>query len=206
MNIFVLDKKPHVAVQMLCDCHVRKMCLETAQILSGVMFRKGLKLSDNMPKPQSINHPVIAAVAEDKDDAIAWVLDYNQELQTEFCRRFGKHHLYTDLVYNYVSELWDWSEGGIGGLAKCCGDCRNYFKCDSACKNDWACEDFEPQGKTLFDRITASPEVLAPNLVYFVSTSWGEAYWTSTITEEKEFESYEDAIAATVAKLKEVAE
>lgn len=44
MNIFVLDKNPSMAAQMLCDCHVRKMCVETAQILSGVMLRRGLPL------------------------------------------------------------------------------------------------------------------------------------------------------------------
>ena len=73
-----------------------------------------------------------------------------------------------------------------------CRDCDNVL------------EESDLEDVTVFDSVTISPEVLAEKLVYFVSTSWGEAYWTSTITEEKEFESYEKAIAATVAKLKEV--
>lgn len=99
-----------------------------------------------------------------------------------------------------------------------CGECRNYFKCDSACKNDWACEDFEPQGKTLFDRITASPEVLAEKLVYptygiisrtwdFEKDDWGtaEPSWSSAvIPSDRCYSTKEDAIAATVARLKEV--
>ena len=36
MNIFILDKNPHVAAQMLCDKHVPKMIIESAQMLSTV--------------------------------------------------------------------------------------------------------------------------------------------------------------------------
>ena len=66
MNIFVLDEIPAVAAQMLCDCHLRKMCVETAHILSGVMLRRGMALLDGMPKPQNINHPVIVAAGKNK--------------------------------------------------------------------------------------------------------------------------------------------
>lgn len=55
---------------------------------------------------------------------------------------------------------------------------------------------------TLFHRITASEEVLAP---YFVRADFDEPFlpWFSTLTNES-FETHEQAIAATVAKLKEV--
>jgi hypothetical protein len=49
MNIFVLDDDPKKAAEMLCDRHVVKMCVETAQILSGVMLRRGMELYDDMP-------------------------------------------------------------------------------------------------------------------------------------------------------------
>lgn len=90
-----------------------------------------------------------------------------------------------------------------------CGECRNYFKCDSACKNDWACEDFEPQGKTLFDRITSSPEVLAPKFVYYTVSrhQFGTCYWyCSALIPGEKWSKEVEAIAATVARLKEVAE
>ena len=58
--------------------------------------------------------------------------------------------------------------------------------------------------KTVFDRITVNEETLAEKLVHFESPVWREAYWTSTVIEYSEFDSYEEAIAATVAKLKEV--
>jgi uncharacterized protein YuzB (UPF0349 family) len=57
-------------------------------------------------------------------------------------------------------------------------------------------EEFKEQ--TLFDRITASPEVLAEKLVYDIE--WA---WYSTIIPDKGWAMRKEAIAATVAKLKE---
>lgn len=62
--------------------------------------------------------------------------------------------------------------------------------------------------KTLFDRLMASPEVLAPKLVYSVlaediCTGTKTRYYYSTITEHRYDEEVE-AIAATMVKLKEV--
>ena len=34
MNIFYLDRDPKIAAQMMCDKHVVKMILESAQMLS----------------------------------------------------------------------------------------------------------------------------------------------------------------------------
>ena len=36
MNIFILDKSPVKAAQMLCDRHVPKMIVESAQMLSTI--------------------------------------------------------------------------------------------------------------------------------------------------------------------------
>ena len=59
--------------------------------------------------------------------------------------------------------------------------------------------------KTVFDRITQSPETLAGRLVYFGTTSWDDDFWASTICDGC-FDTKAEAIAATVAMLKEVAE
>lgn len=123
MNIFVLDENPHVAAQMLCDCHVRKMCLETAQILSGVMLRRGMHLLDGMPKPQNINHPVIVAV--ETPGATNWVWLHLFFLCAEFRIRFGKTHKYggDGIVHNYFAALITQGvDEDCSTLAKCCGD------------------------------------------------------------------------------------
>lgn len=58
----------------------------------------------------------------------------------------------------------------------------------------------EQMKQTVFDRITQSPEVLAEKLVYYLR--YGNCYASSIISDV--FKSKEEAIAATVAKLKEV--
>lgn len=75
-----------------------------------------------------------------------------------------------------------------------------------------ACESLlNDEGKpTLFGRITTSPEVLAENMVMSV---WVEAtdntLWVSSLLQKGKkkatfFETYEEAVAATVTKLKEI--
>lgn len=56
---------------------------------------------------------------------------------------------------------------------------------------------------TVFVRITASPEVLAPKLVY---VSLFNACWYSTLTGDVMYKSREEAEAETVEKLKEIAQ
>ncbi|AAX84883.1 possible DNA binding protein [Xanthomonas phage Xp15] len=43
MNIFILDYNPVVAAQMLCDKHVVKMALESAQMLSSALSLCGVQ-------------------------------------------------------------------------------------------------------------------------------------------------------------------
>ena len=59
---------------------------------------------------------------------------------------------------------------------------------------------------TMFDRITASPEVLAPLLVYTIRIAGGLNFMYSSHLIDDCYYEKEKAIAATVAKLKEVAD
>lgn len=122
MNIFVLDKDPKTAAEMLCDCHVRKMCVETAQILSGVMLRRGLTLLEGMPKPQNLNHPVIVA-ADASSPNVTWVWCYFVSLLEEHYFRFFKKHAYDffSTIY-YLKMLNKNIYIDCATLAKCCGD------------------------------------------------------------------------------------
>lgn len=125
MNIFVLDEHPAKAATMLCDCHLRKMCVETAQILSGVLLRRGEKLLPGMPRPQNLSHPVIVA-AEKDIHATKWVSDYNEFLNMEYSFRFGKCHSYADLAVSYSDTFAFGNEPSKRKwahlLATCCGN------------------------------------------------------------------------------------
>ncbi len=92
MQLFILDRDPEKVPAMLCDVHVRKMCLETAQILSSVIRLQKKKLPPELPKPYNVNHPVIRAL--DTAQKINWTVQFNTALQRDYCRRFGKKHAY----------------------------------------------------------------------------------------------------------------
>lgn len=75
----------------------------------------------------------------------------------------------------------------------------------------------EQMSKTVFARITASPEVLAEKLVYCLNSSsfrvidsagrllaYENEVWGSTVLPGSFWTKYEEAYTATVAKLKEV--
>jgi hypothetical protein len=93
-----------------------------------------------------------------------------------------------------------------------CGTCQHYQSevCPiydhnlpfEVCPNHWS---KRKNKQTLFERITQSPEVLAEKLVYHGITSWDDDFYASTICDEI-YNTKAEAIAATVAKLKEVAE
>lgn len=85
-----------------------------------------------------------------------------------------------------------------------CGSCK-YFSGDTAkcLNNNGVCENFAQP--TLFNRITASPEVLAEKLVYSIKIISGcEIMYSSNVLDIC-YNTKEKAIRATVAKLKEVA-
>ena len=69
------------------------------------------------------------------------------------------------------------------------------------CQHRWKIGESQPK-PTLFDHITASPEVLAAELVFWGHDKDGEWYTSHLLDEDYHTEA--EAIAATVAKLKEV--
>ena len=58
MNIFAVDESPKASAQDLCDAHVVKMILESAQILCTVHDLHG-KWKDWMYKPTHRHHPSV---------------------------------------------------------------------------------------------------------------------------------------------------
>ena len=104
MQLFILDYDPQRATGMLCDVHLRKMCLETAQILSGVLMMQKISPVSGMPKPYNIRHPVIMAI--NNVWKINWVILYNHSLHDEYFRRFAKYHAYYKLAEIYRKLLF----------------------------------------------------------------------------------------------------
>ena len=97
------------------------------------------------------------------------------------------------------------------------GDGSNSVRC-AECGYNWF---FPPQEQTVFEKITQSPKVLAEKLVYrsfvrrrkMVTDGFYIGLekikikcWKSTVIPGEHYKNKAQAIAATVAKLKEVAE
>ena len=67
MNIFVVDIDPSKAAQSLCDKHVVKMVLETAQILSTI--------SGGPYRPTHANHPCVLWAGATKRNYL-WLVEH----------------------------------------------------------------------------------------------------------------------------------
>lgn len=88
MNLFVTDPSPTASAQALCDIRLRKMVLETAQMLCTEGRRRGWP---DMPyKSTHANHPVVLSLQN--DGTLAWVTDYFCAINAEYAYRFNKDH------------------------------------------------------------------------------------------------------------------
>lgn len=84
MNIFAVDDNPVTAAN-LCDRHVVKMTLETAQILSTIVPGEGRY------RPTHKNHPCTVWAASSPHN-LAWLVRHGLALAEQYTRRYGKVH------------------------------------------------------------------------------------------------------------------
>jgi hypothetical protein len=88
MNLFVTDPSPTLSAQALCDIRLRKMVLETAQMLCTEGRRRGWQ---GMPyKPTHVNHPVVLSLQN--DGTFGWTKEYFLAISNEYAYRFEKDH------------------------------------------------------------------------------------------------------------------
>ena len=96
MNIFFLDKTPELSAKMLCDKHVPKMLLESAQMLSTALRQNGYE-DDYLYKSAHPNHPMTKWVGNTRDNFI-WAFRNADEISREYYKRFGKKHKSTRIL------------------------------------------------------------------------------------------------------------
>lgn len=105
MNIFILHKDIKTNTQFYCDQHVRKMILETAQLLSFAQYE-----TDNKIKYPRIykdskshhNHPCAKWLYRSKDN-YKYLAKLGMALCKEYTFRFGKIHK-TQKVMEYLKS------------------------------------------------------------------------------------------------------
>jgi hypothetical protein len=109
MNIFFLDENPYLAAQYLCDKHLSKMQLESAQLISTAvhLIAPGLAQSEfPLYKPTHKNHPSAVWMREN-DKNFWWFLCHCYGMNQEWLKRGHKpHRSFTRITQVYGRKLW----------------------------------------------------------------------------------------------------
>ena len=128
MNIFVLDEDPYASARMMCDKHIPKMVVESAQMMASALRRHGAT-DEDMPLTKSgtpykggyQHHPCTVWAGETQDN-FDWLADHAYKLVCEYWDRFGKEHACTiPIMHMYNMEL-DLPEGGLTPFAQAMPD------------------------------------------------------------------------------------
>ena len=125
MNIFVVDTNPVNAARDLCDKHVVKMILESAQMLStahrvldgNFYYREGKNgrkipsyvhpnpvLNERLLLATMMNHPCTRWAMETTDNYY-WLFGHGLELCSEYTKRYNKIHGLQRLYDNFLFSL-----------------------------------------------------------------------------------------------------
>ena len=128
MNIFYLNRKPEIAAQMMCDKHVVKMILESAQMLSTAhRVLDGDEYADRVGlyKMTHKNHPSsiwVRSAHENYD----WLWAHMDALMKEYTYRYGKHHATERMIHDLWKPPYNLPVGDFTDPPQCMPDyCKN---------------------------------------------------------------------------------
>lgn len=105
MNLFFIDQWLEKSANSLCDAHVVKMILETAQVLYACWYcRAELPKSSLVPyKLTHKNHPIALWVRE-REANYLYACMYGILLCAEYTQRYGKYHK----TEAHLRQLYSW--------------------------------------------------------------------------------------------------
>jgi hypothetical protein len=128
MNIFYLDRDPVIAAQMMCDKHVVKMILESAQMLSTthrVLDGDQVCDSKGLYKMSHKNHPS-TIWARACDENYDWLWLHMDALMNEYTYRYSKRHATERLTHYLWEHPQDLPQGKFTDPPQCMPDhCKN---------------------------------------------------------------------------------
>lgn len=113
MNIFVLDRDPLKAAEYMCDKHIPKMVVETAQMLSTahriVDPNNTHGIHQHLYKTTHKNHPCTRWVCANEKN-YRWLLHHFIGLAGEYYFRYwGKRHKSYEKLRPYVLTVSPWN-------------------------------------------------------------------------------------------------
>ena len=100
MNIFVVDEDPEIAARQLCDKHVVKMILESAQMLCTVAHNHGFNAPYKKAHPK---HPCTLWVGKSAENW-QWLITHGLAMAEEYTRRYGRVHK-SEAVIRWCARL-----------------------------------------------------------------------------------------------------
>ena len=123
MNIFILDKDPTVAAQMMCDKHIPKMCVESAQMMASALRRHGAT-DDMMPLTKSgtpykgghKHHPCTVWVGDTYHN-FSWLAQHAKALCREYTKRFSKTHACQSPIHQMSIMIYLFNDTGLTPFA-----------------------------------------------------------------------------------------
>ena len=102
MNIFVLSLDPVEAAQMMCNKHIVKMVVESAQLLCTASALRGI---DVPYKPTHGGHPCAKWTSLSPHNQ-SWLQDHFDALCTEYTNRYGRVHKTEHVIREHRSRLF----------------------------------------------------------------------------------------------------
>lgn len=103
MNIFILDEDPRQAARDLCNKHVPKMLVESAQLICTGLSINGVAKEHLLYKPTHTHHPCSLWVSQHQSNA-AWLWEHADELSIEYTCRYNKIHK-TSMVLEQMKQF-----------------------------------------------------------------------------------------------------
>lgn len=112
MNIFVLDKDPKLAARYMCDRHIVKMIVESAQMLSTAHHIYNSQ-REFLYKPTHQKHPCTIWTSENQTN-YNWHYQLFTAMADEYTERYAKKHLsYTLLGKNLLTHPDNMPDGNL---------------------------------------------------------------------------------------------
>ena len=123
MNIFVLDRNPIRASEMMCDKHIPKMIVESAQMMASALRRHGA-IDSQMPLTKSgtpykggYKHHPCTVWAGDSWHNFDWLANHAIGLLGEYYMRFGKEHACSEAIGQMNGMSWRLPNGRLTPFA-----------------------------------------------------------------------------------------
>lgn len=109
MNIFAVEENPKEAARSLCDKHVVKMILESAQIMATVARSRGF---ESPYRSTHAKHPCTLWAGRHPANWV-WLAVHADALGQEYTERYGKIHKSHPIIndmYRQTTLIWEGSE------------------------------------------------------------------------------------------------